>query len=76
MTKKYGSKSSLDELRADFFDCKQVSWEGIEDFILRLCESFNRWQSHDSVNVGHTDGVLRAQFARGLRDGPTNRELQ
>lgn len=76
LAKKCGSIGSPDQLRADFFDCKQTPGEGIEDFILCLCESFNRWQSRDPANVGPMDGVLRAQFARGLKDGPTKRELQ
>lgn len=76
LAKKYGSSSSHDQLRADFFHCKQTAGEGIEDFILRLHESFNRWQSRGPGNFGPTDGVLRAQFARVLRDGPTKRELQ
>lgn len=74
LTRKYGSSSSLDQLRVDFFDCKQFPGEGIEDFMLRLRESFNRWRSRDPVNVG--DSVVQAQFARGLRDGPTKRELE
>lgn len=76
LTRKYGSSSSSDQLRVDFFDCKQLPGEGIEDFMLRLRESFNRWRSRDPVNVGSADSVVRAQFARGLRDGPTKRELQ
>lgn len=51
LTRKYGSSSSSDQLRVDFFDCKQLPGEGIEDFILRLSESFNRWRSRDPVNL-------------------------
>lgn len=47
--------------------------EGIKDFILRLCESFNRWQSVDCDYVGSVGSV---QFARGLREGPVKQELQ
>lgn len=48
LTKKYGSNQSSDQLRADFFDCKQLVGEGIEDFILCLRE-FNPLTDGEAV---------------------------
>lgn len=76
LAKIYGDHRRSAALRSDFFDCKQDTGEGVEAFILHLCEFHSRWQKSDPGNAGPRDKVLKAQFTKGLRDTPLKLELE
>ena len=74
---KYGDHRPMDSLRAEFFECRQApNSEGVEDFTLRLCESFSRWKKSDPDITGQEEATLRSQFARGLNEGSIKEEVQ
>lgn len=73
---KYGDHRSSETLQVEYFNCRQAEGEIVEDFTLRLRECFDRWRRSEPDYMGEEDGMLRSQFARGLREGPVKRELQ
>lgn len=75
LARKYGDNRSPDTLQVEFFSCRQTEKEGIEEFTLRLRECLYRWRTGDPDQAGNEDKRLRAQFAKGLREGPIRHEL-
>ena len=76
LSDKYGDNRSPDTLQELFFSCKQTDKEGSEEFALRLRERLHQWRTSDPDYVGEEDKRLRAQFSKGLREGPIKRELR
>ena len=76
LNKLYGGCSTTSNLRANFFSCKQETGEGVEPFMLRLCELFAKWQRSDAGGTGPRDEVLKDQFVKGLKEGPMKIELE
>lgn len=76
LARKYGDHRAMDSLRAEFFECRQAAEEGVEDFILRLRESFSRWKRSDPDIARLEGATLRSQFSRGLTEGAVKEELQ
>lgn len=76
LVEKYGDQRSPDTLQEQFFSCRQTEGEGSEAFALRLRERLHQWRTSDPEWGGSEDKRLRAQFSKGLRDGPIKRELQ
>lgn len=75
LAEKYGDQRSPDTLQEQFFNCRQAHDEDGVAFALRVREYLQRWQMSDPDRVGNTDKRLRTQFAKGLRNGVTKREL-
>lgn len=72
----YGGAESVAQLRAQFFQCRQGTEEGVASFTLRLRELHQRWRTVDAAPEGGDDEMLRAQFSMGLRPGSVQQELQ
>lgn len=72
----YGKKTSLAQLRVQFFKCQQQEGESVGAFILRLRELFNRWKTQEPGGSAQDDKTARDQLILGLRAGPIQQELQ
>lgn len=62
--------------RSTFFACQQSVGEGSEAFALHLQEHLHQWCTSDLDWDGNEEKRLKAQFAKGLRDGAIKRKLQ
>uniref|UniRef100_A0A8C6WFB9 Paraneoplastic antigen Ma-like C-terminal domain-containing protein n=1 Tax=Neogobius melanostomus TaxID=47308 RepID=A0A8C6WFB9_9GOBI len=72
----YGKRTSLAQLRVNFFKCQQQEGESVGAFILRLRELFSRWRAEEPGGSAQDEITARDQLILGLRAGPIQQELQ
>lgn len=70
----YGETAKKGQLRSRFYNCKQEPQEGLETLILKLRETYSKWQEKEP---GERDGNedLLDQFATGLQPGTLRTEI-